>query len=220
MLAGRLTARDRWLLRMLHEHTVLTTTHLHRLGWDTSLRMVQARAATLHRLHVLDRFRPLLPYGHGTAPLHLVLGPLGAQVLAAETGRTVTELGYRARALAVAHRLTLTHDIGAADLVCSLAAATGLDLVGWWSARRCGRYFGHLTRPDAYLALTTPATHSNNNGGAGSRGGGEGWWEMFLEYDTGTENLSRLAEKITGYHALAEHTGLVTPVGFWITRSG
>ena len=27
-LAARLTARDRWLLRMLHEHRVLTTTQI------------------------------------------------------------------------------------------------------------------------------------------------------------------------------------------------
>lgn len=60
-LAGRLTARDRWLLRMLYEHTVLTTTHLHRLGWAATLRQVQGRARALRTYEVLDGFRPLRP---------------------------------------------------------------------------------------------------------------------------------------------------------------
>ena len=45
-----------------------------------------------------------------------------------------------------------------------------------------------------------------------------GWWEMFYEYDTGTENLTTLAAKLAGYHRLAAATGIRTPVGFWITR--
>jgi hypothetical protein len=211
VLAGRLTARDRWLLRMLHEHTVLTTTHLHRLGWAPSLRQVQGRARVLRAHEVVDGFRPLRPYGHGSHPLHLVLGPVGAQVLAAEAGLTVAEVGYRgrARALSVAHRLTLAHDIATTDLVCGLAAAPGLALVRWWSARRCVRYFGHHARPDAYLTLTTTST-----------GGAVGWWEMFLEFDTGSENLTQLTGKLAGYHALAAETGVVTPLGIWFTRPG
>ena len=35
-LAGRLTARDRWLLRMLLEHRVLTTTHITELAYGGS----------------------------------------------------------------------------------------------------------------------------------------------------------------------------------------
>ena len=37
-LAARLTARDRWLLRMLHEHRVLTTTHITQLAFGTTPR--------------------------------------------------------------------------------------------------------------------------------------------------------------------------------------
>lgn len=216
-LAGRLTARDRWLLRMLYEHTVLTTTHLHRLGWAATLRQVQGRARALRTYEVLDGFRPLRPYGHGSHPGHLVLGPIGAQVLAAETGMTVADLGYRGRtrALTVAHRLSLGHDVGVTDLVCDLATTPTVTLVRWWSARRCGRYFGHHgARPDAYLTLTTYPR-------AGARAGGAaGWWEMFVEYDTGSENLHQLTSKVAGYHALAEDTGVVTPVGVWFTRPG
>lgn len=224
-LAGRLTARDRWLLRMLHEHSVLTTTQLHHLGWAGTLRQVQGRARALRGYEVLDGFRPLRPYGHGSHPVHLILGPIGAHVLAAETGLTVTDLGYRgrARALTIAHRLSLGHDIGVINLVCDLAVTPGVEVVRWWSARRCGRYFGHYTRPDAYLMLTTrtdPTPTAGRAGGPGVGAGAGGWWEMFLEYDTGSENLTQLTAKVAGYHALAEHTGVVTPVGVWFTRPG
>lgn len=221
-LAGRLTVRDRWLLRMLHEHSVLTTAQLHRLGWASTLRQVQGRARALRGYEVLDGFRPLRTYGHGSHPVHLVLGPVGAHVLAAEVGVTVTDLGYRGRtrALTIAHRLSLGHDIGVSDLVCDLATTPGVVVARWWSARRCGRYFGHHTRPDAYLTLTTHPDHTYTAAGAGAGAGVGGWWEMFLEYDTGSENLSQLASKVASYHALAEYTGVVTPVGVWFTRPG
>lgn len=225
VMTGRLTARDRWLLRMLHEHTVMTTAQLHRLGWAPGLRQLQGRVRVLRGHGVLDGFTPLRPYGQGSHPLHLVLGPVGAQILAAEAGTTVARIGYRGRVrtLGVAHRLTLAHDIGVTDLVAGLvpdlAAHPGAELARWWSARRCARYFGHHTRPDAYLAITTVLDRARTGSAGGGGSVAVGWWEMFLEFDTGTENLSQLAGKVAGYHALAEDTGVVTPVGVWFTRA-
>jgi hypothetical protein len=40
--------------------------------------------------------------------------------------------------------------------------------------------------------------------------------EFFLEYDTGTEDLPRLAAKLTGYQRLAVRTAITTPVLFWL----
>ena len=57
-LAARLTARDRWLLRMLHEHRVLTTTHITQLAFGTT-RAATARLLALYQLRAIDRFRPL-----------------------------------------------------------------------------------------------------------------------------------------------------------------
>ena len=198
---------------MLHEHTVLTTDHLARLGFS-SLRTAQQRLQLLHRLGVLDRFQPYRP--SGSAPLHHLLGPVGARILAAEEGLDVAALGYRRqRILAVAHRLSLGHDIGVATSIIDLATHPDLRLNRWWSAARCARLYGHHTRPDAYLTLTTEApTGSPPVTSAGSAG----WWEMFYEYDTGTEDLTTLAAKLAGYHRLAAATGIPTPVGFWITR--
>lgn len=223
-LMGRLTARDRWLLAMLAEHGVLTTSQLLRLGWATGRRRAQNRTRALHQDGVVDRFRPVRPRGEGSAPWHFVLGPHGAAALAAETGHTTAEIGYRGRtrALAIAHRMTLAHDVAANDLLCDLAANPEIALHQWWSAARCGRCFGHHVRPDAYLTLTTPPpprTRTEIGSGAGI-GVGAGWWEMFLEYDTGTESLTRLAAKLRGYFDLAAATGIVTAVGIWIARPG
>ncbi|MGH9005196.1 MAG: replication-relaxation family protein, partial [Acidimicrobiia bacterium] len=49
-------------------------------GTDTA----EHRLVILHRLGVVDRFRP--HRRHGSAPYHYVLGPAGAAVLAAERG--------------------------------------------------------------------------------------------------------------------------------------
>ena len=125
-VARRVTPRDRWIIRMLHEHTVLTTDHLARLGFP-SLRTAQQRLQLLHRLGVLDRFQPYRP--SGSAPLHHLLGPVGARILAAEEGLDITALGYRRqRTLAVAHRLSLGHDIGVATSIIDLATHPSMRL--------------------------------------------------------------------------------------------
>ena len=54
-LAARLTARDRWLLRMLHEHRVLTTTQITQLAFGTT----RAATARLLTLYQLPRRRPV-----------------------------------------------------------------------------------------------------------------------------------------------------------------
>ena len=40
--------------------------------------------------------------------------------------------------------------------------------------------------------------------------------DFFLEYDTGSEDLPRLAAKLTGYRELANRTQIATPVLFWL----
>src|SRR3954451_23555206 len=100
-LTARLTPRDRWLLHALHEHRVLTSTHIAAMLF-TSQRAANARLHTLHLLRAVDRFRPLTPTG--SAPWHYVLDDAGAAVLAANAGITPAQLGYRRdRALALAH---------------------------------------------------------------------------------------------------------------------
>ncbi|WP_219419865.1 replication-relaxation family protein [Pseudonocardia nigra] len=221
--ARRITPRDRWIIRMLHEHTVLTTTQLARLGF-ASLRAAQLRLRTLHTLHVVDRWQPFLT--SGSAPMHHVLGPLGVRILAAEEGIDLAQLGYRRdRALAHTHRLTLAHDVGVNTFFTDLATHPHLTLTAWWSAGRCGRYFGHHAHPDGYATLRTrdprgarPAGRATHNNTSRPEGGAVGEWEFFLEYDTGTEPHPKLAAKLAHYQRLAAATGIATPLLIWITR--
>lgn len=206
VLASRLRPRDRWLLEILHEHRVLTTHQIQQLAFP-SISTTTHRLLKLWRLRALERFRP--PMEVGSAPMHYVLGPAGAAVLAQRRGTATAQLGYRIdRALAVAHSDKLAHLVGSNGLFTALAAHTrthpGTELATWWSERRCRQLWGKTTRPDGY-----------------------GRWreedrelDFFTEYDTGTEPLHRLDTKIADYAALAEMTGITdTPVLFLLPNA-
>lgn len=207
-LAARLTARDRWLLRMLHEHRVLTTAQVTQLAFGTT-RAATARLATLYEHRAVDRFRPLAPAG--SSPLHFVLDEAGALLLAEEDGITASELGYRRdRAMAVALSQRLGHDTGANGVFTSLAAAARASggraaLERWWGERRCAAIWGDVARPDGYGRW---AERQPGQPAAAV--------DFFLEYDTGTEPLTRVVAKLAGYAALAARTGITTPVLFWL----
>ncbi|GAA2975936.1 replication-relaxation family protein [Actinokineospora diospyrosa] len=207
MLAWRMTPRDKWLGRMLWEHRVLTTHQLTELAF-AGPRTARIRLRELFLLGVVDRFQPFVTTG--SSPMHYVLAPAGAAVLAAEDGMEVKDLGYRHdRVLGVAHSLRLAHITGVNGWHTALVAyarhTSGDDtaLAAWWSERRCARHFGDLVRPDGY--------------GRWQQAGREIEW--FLEYDTGTEPLGKLAGKLAGYAALAQASGITTPLLVWVPTS-
>jgi hypothetical protein len=207
-LAARLTTRDRWLLRMLHEHRVLTTGQITQLAFGTT-RAATARMTTLYQYRAVDRFRPLAPAG--SSPLHFILDEAGAMLLAAEDGITAGDLGYRRdRSMAIALSPRLAHDTGANGIFTALAAAARASggqqvLECWWGERRCAATWGDQARPDGYGRWTEQAP-----------GQPPAVTDFFLEYDTGAEPLSRVTGKLAGYAALAARTGITTPVLFWL----
>ncbi|MFI6098206.1 replication-relaxation family protein [Lentzea sp. NPDC051213] len=205
VLAWRLTPRDRWIIRMLHEHRVLTAHQITALTFP-SFRSGRQRLRELFQWSVVDRFQPFISVG--TAPMHYVLAPAGAAVLAAEDGLDVKELGYRHdRVFGIAHSLRLAHTVGVNEWFTALVDRARHDehtTVGaWWSEARCTRHFGDLIKPDAYGRFTTSGQEI----------------EFFLEYDFGTEVLAKLAGKLAGYAALAEATGITTPLLVWLPTS-
>ncbi len=209
-LAGRLTQRDRAILRLVHDHRVLTTGQLAEV-WFTSQDRAEHRLRELTQARVLARFRPQAPHGEGSAPFHYVLGPLGAAVLAAEHGTDVRRLGHRAdKALQVAHSQRLAHVVGVNGFFTALIAyarqdrSQGAQLAAWWSERACAHRWGQVVRPDGY--------------GRWRQGNRE--VDFFLEYDRGTEPLDRLAAKLHAYSELADATNIPTPVLFWLPTSG
>jgi hypothetical protein len=203
-LAGRLTARDRWLARMVHEHKVLTVHQIVQAAWP-SRRAANDRLIELYHWRVLDRFQPLT--ASGSAPMHYVLDIAGAHVLAAEDGKDPRQLAYRhPTAIGIAHSLLLAHTTGTNGLFTTLIARARQPhaperLTAWWSETRCGRHFGDIVRPDAYGRY-----HHQHTGTV----------EWFLEYDRGTEPLNKLASKLDRYQQLARTTSVTTPVLFWL----
>lgn len=190
------TARDRWIAAALHEHRVLTTPQLTALAFDGP-RNAQRRLTALTHLQVLDRFRPALLTG--SAPAHYLLGSVGASLLST-ADRPIRRLGPPAR-------LTLPHTLGVNDLYVALATATRRDpdacLERWWGERTCTHWWGRHARPDAYGRWRGPDT-----------AGQQRRVDFFVEYDTGTENHSRVVGKLDGYRRLAAATGITTPIVF------
>ncbi|MFF4508918.1 replication-relaxation family protein [Streptomyces sp. NPDC001401] len=202
-LAPRLTSRDRWLIRMLYEHRVFTSSQITDLAWP-SVRAANHRLHQLYVWRVVDRFKPFVSYG--SAPMHYVLDLAGATVLAHEECLDLRSLGYRhERAMSIAHSLLLAHAVGTngffTDLLAlSRQADTPGHLAAWWSEARCRRHFGDVVCPDGYGRWQAP----------------DGEFEWFLEYDRGTERpAKRVGDKLPRYAKLAENTGIITPVLVW-----
>jgi hypothetical protein len=202
---GRLTERDRLLCRVLWEHRVLTTEQVCDLCF-TSLVSAQHRLVALFRLGVLDRFRPLRPTG--SESWRYSLGAVGAALVAAERGVEAPRPSVlRDRVVALAAGQRTNHTLGVNGFFCALHKAArerrDAEVVAWWSERRCAAEWGGVARPDAY-----------------------GIWEdgrrvdFFLEHDTGSEPLSRVAGKLAGYRDLAEADGAARPVLFWLAQPG
>ena len=190
---GRITERDRQLCRLLEDHRVLTTAQVADVGF-TGERRARTRLSELYTLEVLERFRPRTEAN--LAPFHWVLGPLGAALVAAESGVEVAELDWRrglVHDLAASQRLS--HLVGVNGLFTALLRSartrSGCRLEEWWSERRCGREWGEVVRPDGYGVW---AEHEVS-------------MPFLLEHDNGTERLSRLADKLGGYAKLAVAAG-------------
>jgi hypothetical protein len=201
MLSSRLTDRDRRIAALLFDHQVLTTAQIAQLGFDSE-GAARHRLVILHRLRVLDRFRPQRPAG--SAPFHYVLDEMGAAVVAAARGVEPSELGFRReRALALAHSPLLAHLVGVNGFFAALAGAArripGAALVEWWAERRCAAQWGGVVRPDGY----------------GRWAEGDSEVDFFLEYDRGTETTTRVEAKLAGYAELAAATRIATPMLIW-----
>jgi hypothetical protein len=200
----QLTERDREVCGLLFEQRVMTTAQLTAVAYGGSVEVARHRLVVLQRLDVVSRFRPVMLRGEGSAPFHYVLGPAGAELLAAVRGTTVRRLGYRLEEMVgLAHSPRLGHIVGINDVLASLVEAArrrGARLASWYSERRCAEQWGDVVRPDAC--------------GLWREGGHGGYF--FLEYDRGTETTRRLAEKVAEYARLARRSGLVTPVLVWL----
>lgn len=205
-LVGRLTDRDRAICRLVWSHRVFSTDQLAAVFFD-SLRAGQQRLRVLAQLGVLERFRAL--HRTGSESWRYTLGPAGAALIALERGEDPPRpAAVRAHAGRLAAGVRTAHTLGVNGLFASLAGHARhhreCELVEWWSERRAGAEWGELVRPDGYGVWAE----------AGRAVG------FFVEYDTGSEPLARVAAKLSGYSDVAVADGVARPVLFWLARPG
>lgn len=192
--APRLTGRDRFLVRLLGKHRVLTTRQVRRVAFDSEI-TARHRLAVLTEIGVLARFRPHREVG--SAPWHYVLDALGVAVHAAEHGQEPDRArARRDKMLAVATSQRLGHLIGVNEFFTSLMHTARCDsgdaeLEQWWPEQRC--------RATAWGPTDVEVTAD-----------GYGCWrehgrrvDFFLEHDTGSEHLPQLAGKLDIYAEVA-----------------
>jgi predicted transcriptional regulator len=220
-----LTERDHLLLFWLADHGLLTSDQIANALYP-SLDYAQRRLRRLTALGVIGRFRPQKPDG-GSYPYHYVLDQLGVDVVAAQRGEEPprrTQARDRRRHLT--SRANLPHLLGVNQFFTDLSGyarthpEAEAHLERWWPASRC-QQMGALAHSEQFSPETWGYIPS-------IRPDGHGIWAengqrvfFFLEYDTGTESLPRLVDKLTGYRALERklrHTN-GWPVLFWLHSS-
>jgi hypothetical protein len=186
-LGSRLTDRDRQIALDCYEHHALTTTQLQRLHF-AGIRTARARLETLHRLRVLDRFRPPAPHGTGSAPFHWILDEAGAYVVAAQYGIERRELKWRhATALALADSPKLRHHVEINEFFAQFAHeafTNGGTLSEWYGERTIHGLFDGLIWPDGYGVLALPDRRPIH---------------FLLELDRATEPAALLRDKAKRY---------------------
>ncbi|RJQ77649.1 hypothetical protein D5S17_14590 [Pseudonocardiaceae bacterium YIM PH 21723] len=187
-ILGRLSTRDHTILTLLQEHQVLTTEHLAALAPFPSHDRAQQRLRTLFQLHLLDRFRHRGLDGINT-PWRYLLGAAGAELLAAAQGTEPPKKAtLRRRQLRIAAHPALNHLLGVNGFFADLARH---QPVVWLSERSATAACDALARPDAL--------------------GMVGGLVFCLEYDTGTESLTTLVNKLDGYRELSASGGPEIP---------
>ena len=196
---AHLTDRDRELVRLVAVHRVLTTDQLAALAFG-NITTARHRLAVLVRIGLLRRFRPHPP--EGSAPWHYVLGAVGAAMLGVEDrdehrwapqARTDRQLGLE-------RSPRLSHMTGRNWFFAALARHArehGGELAEWLNeADTAARCEHAAVRADDRARLPRPD-------GAGTWAEDGQAVSFLLEYDTGTEHLPVLADKLDGYYVLA-----------------
>jgi hypothetical protein len=192
--SGHLTDRDRYLARTIGEHRVLTTGQACALAFDNMI-TARHRLGVLVWIGVLRRFRPRREVG--SAPWHYILGPVGAALLGAEDrdDRRWLPQVRADRQLALERSQRLAHLTGRNWFFISLARharSGGGQLRAWLNEAGAASY--HQDRLPA-TARWQDLPHPDGLGTWAEEGAEI---TFVLEYDTGTENLSRLTGQQPG----------------------
>jgi hypothetical protein len=195
-LASHLTERDRWIARDCFEFRVLTSSQITRLHF-TGTKTAAARLNVLYRLRVLDRFRPSLPMGEGTAPYHWILDEAGALIVADHLNIERSKLGWQhSVAAGVATSQKLAHHVEVNEFFIRLAVEAnraGGALSEWYGERTCHHLFAGIVVADGYGVLNLP---------------GRPAMHFLVELDRGTEPTRQLQKKAKDYELILPRSSL------------
>lgn len=209
---AQLTNRDQRLLDWLADHKVLTTFQISHALFG-SLDFAQRRLLRLHRLGLVDRFRPLRA-GGGSFPWHYVLDQFGAELVAASRGEAPPRRGLTVeRMRRIATSRTLNHQLGVNQFFTDLAGRARVRpdarLDRWWSEQQCARAgaFGRTlispVRPDGHGVFAEDGRRV----------------AFFLEWDSGSEQLRVLVSKLAAYGRHVAKGGPAWPVLFCVAAT-
>ena len=210
--ARRLTHRDHYLLQLLIDHQVLTSDQITAIAFDNP-RRARRRLLLLTQRGVLARFRH--PIAVGSQSWRYTAGILGETIHAATTGQPIPRPAkITERITRLTHTPELDHRIGVNGFFTALIAHTrhhpNTELAEWWSAQRTANTTGTYIRPDGY-GLWRQHTLTNR-----AQASGTAEVAFFLEYDRGTEQQSRLIDKLERYSAMTR-AGINKPILFVFT---
>lgn len=201
-LMTQLQPRDKVIAHLLAEHRTLTTQQITAILFP-SHDACRQRLYRLRRRGFIDCFTPSRP-GHA-GRTHWVPGPLSALYVAYSlrqpppTARALQERQGTLAASAHLHHLDGANQFFI-DLITHARTRPEARLLRWWSTARTASALGRRVYPDGHGVWG----HRDRQVG------------FFLEYDTGTEPISVLLDKIRTYRALHRDGGPDYPVLFWL----
>ncbi|MFI6986441.1 replication-relaxation family protein [Embleya sp. NPDC050154] len=188
-LVEQLTDQDRLVLRALATHRVLTSHQVTEMAFN-SPSTARRRMKDLEDKGAVHRFRPCAE--NGSHPLHLILSPAGAAVLAVEMGEEPGPAARRAlgdRRFILMSGLRLTRLLGVDAFRAALESHArehpDAAVEQWYGADEIPdmNVPRGLDRPDAVL-IWRDGPHRS---------------VLAVEFDTGTEQPRRLADRVARY---------------------
>lgn len=189
--------RDDWVVRMIAEHQMLSTTQLVALGFAADPAAALRRLTLLVRRGWLNRFGPGMTAHWSSDDVLWCLGPYGAYYTAAEDARITPAGVYDTTQRLIANprlsHLRATNQFFV-DLATHARTHCGTDLRTWWSPTTCRR-------------IAASPRHETWRGEYLHHGRRYGFW---LEPDDGVIQPANLAAHIHRYHRLAARTTIAT----------
>ncbi|MEX2551528.1 MAG: replication-relaxation family protein [Actinomycetota bacterium] len=190
-ILSNLIQRDFDVCLDIYEHRFLTSTQIFQLHFPSYSR-ARVRLHELYLLGILNRFRP--PKRPGSWPWHYVLDKLGADIASDMRNIDAHKLYFRKnRQINLLNSPRLSHMRDINEFFCRLVYASrqendyDLAVTSWLGEASSAALCQGIVRPDGVASIQGPW----------------GKLDFYLELDRGTEDSSRLQDKMIDYDEAA-----------------